>query len=103
MAVRSLVWAPKARQDLLRIWGYYSRLASPEIADSLLHEIAERALGLSQRPFLGRPRTELMSGLRSILVHPYAVIYRVTDDAVEIVRVLHERRDLPTELKKDRD
>jgi plasmid stabilization system protein ParE len=36
-------------------------------------------------------------------VHPYAVIYRVTDDAVEIVRVLHERRDLPTELKKDRD
>jgi plasmid stabilization system protein ParE len=43
-----------------------------------------------------------MSGLRSILVHPYAVIYRVTDDAVEIVRVLHERRDLPTELKKDR-
>ena len=32
MAVRPLVWAPKARQDLLRIWGYYSRLASPEIS-----------------------------------------------------------------------
>jgi toxin ParE1/3/4 len=102
MAIRRLVWAPRAKQDLLRIWGYYSRLASPEIADSLLHEIAERAVGLSQRPFLGRPQIELMSGLRSILVHPYAVIYRVTDDAVEIVRVLHERRDLPMELKKDR-
>jgi plasmid stabilization system protein ParE len=41
--------------------------------------------------------------LRSILVRPYAVIYRVNDDAVEVVRVLHERRDLPTVLKKERD
>jgi toxin ParE1/3/4 len=102
MATRPLVWAPKATQDLLRIWGYYAHLASPEIADRLLHEIAERAFGLGQRPFLGRPRTELLPSLRSILVHPYAVIYRVTDDEVEIVRVLHERRDLPPEMKKDR-
>ena len=102
MATRLLAWAPRAKQDLLRIWGYYARLASPEIADSLLHEIGKRALGLCQRPFVGRPRTELLPGLRSVLVHPYAVIYRATDNAVEIVRVLHERRDLPTELKKDR-
>ena len=101
MATRLLVWAPKAKQDLLRIWGYYARLASPEIADSLLHEIGKRALGLSQRPFVGRPRTELLPGLRSVLVHPYAIIYLVTDNAVEIVRVLHERRDLPAEVKKE--
>jgi hypothetical protein len=103
MAIRRLVWAPKARQDLPLGSGVttldWRRLRSLTACCTK----STRAVGLSQRPFLGRPRTELMSGLRSILVHPYAVIYRITDDAVEIVRVLHERRDLPTELKKDRD
>ncbi len=34
-----------------------------------------------------------MPGLRSILVYPYIVFYRVTGATVEIVRVLHQRRD----------
>lgn len=39
--------------------------------------------------------------LRSVLAHPYTVFYRVTEVAIEIVRVLHERRDFPAILKKD--
>jgi plasmid stabilization system protein ParE len=35
-----------------------------------------------------------MPGLRSVLVHPYTVFYRLNDGAVEIVRILHERRDI---------
>ena len=41
-----------------------------------------------------RARDEVVPGLRSMLVHPYTIFYRVDDQAVEIVRVLHERRDL---------
>lgn len=103
MASRPLVWAPKAKQDLYRIWQYYSRLASPEIADTLLREIAEQAERLGQRPFIGRSRTEILTDLRSTLVHPYTVFYRVTESTVEVLRVLHERRDLPTALKKGLD
>lgn len=40
-----------------------------------------------------RARDEILPGLRSVVVHPYTVFYRVRDDTVEIVRVLHERRD----------
>ncbi len=39
-------------------------------------------------------RTELIKGMRSIVVHPYLVFYRPGDAVVEIVRVLHGRRDL---------
>ncbi len=41
-----------------------------------------------------------MPGLRSVLVHPYTVFYRVTNGGVEIVRVLHERRNFPEVFKK---
>jgi hypothetical protein len=34
------------------------------------------------------------------LVNPYVVFYRVTDEAVEIARVLHRRRNLPKAFAK---
>jgi plasmid stabilization system protein ParE len=46
-----------------------------------------------ERPFMGRPRDEVLANLRSIRVHPYTVFYRAGDRSVAIVRVLHERRD----------
>jgi len=35
-----------------------------------------------------------MSGLRSVLVSPYVIFYRVGESSLDIVRVLHGRRDL---------
>jgi plasmid stabilization system protein ParE len=42
----------------------------------------------------------LKPGLRAVFVHPYIVFYRLKEGGVEIVRVLHERRDLPKALAK---
>lgn len=98
---RKLVWSPKARQDLFAIWRYFARVASPEIADKLLREIDAGCTRLRERPLLGRPRDEVMPELRSTLVHPYTVFHRVTDTRVEIVRVLHERRNFADAFKKD--
>jgi plasmid stabilization system protein ParE len=92
-ALRRVVWAPKAKQDLRHIWRYFARVASPDIADNLLREIRDATQRLAERPLLWRPRDDVMPGLRAVLVHPYTVFYRVTDSTVEIVRVLHERRD----------
>lgn len=90
---RRVVWAPKATQDLHSVWRYYARVASPEIADRLLREIGQAGEQLAERALQWKTRDDLRPGLRSVLVHPYTVFYRVTDGMVEIVRVLHERRD----------
>lgn len=37
---RRIVWAPRAKQDLLDIWNYYARVASAEIAESILRGLA---------------------------------------------------------------
>ena len=100
-AGRRVVWAPKAKQDLLSVWRYFAHVASPEIADKLLKDIRLAGERLGERPLLGRPREEVLPGLRSVRVQPYAVFYRVTDARVEVVRVLHERRNFLAALTKD--
>lgn len=90
---RRVVWPPKAKQDLRQIWRYFARVASPDIADKLLREIRDATERAAERPFLRRTRDDVMPGLRAVLVHPYTVFYLVTDSTIEVVRVLHERRD----------
>ena len=34
------------------------------------------------------------------MVHPYTLFYRVVDGSVEVVRVLHERRDFAAVFPK---
>jgi toxin ParE1/3/4 len=69
-------------------------VASPEIADKLLRDIDRAGERLAQQALLWRARDDVMPGLRSVLVHPYIVFYRLTDTSVEIARVIHGRRNL---------
>ena len=99
---RRLVWSPKADDDLRGIWQYFAHVASPEIANKILREIKLRGHRVAERPFLlGRARDEIRPGLRSVLVHPHIIFYRVTDTAVEVARVLHQRQNLPAILAND--
>jgi toxin ParE1/3/4 len=100
-AARRAVWAPAAKRDLRDIWRYYTRIASPDIADNLLREIGRAVERAGENPLAWRARDEVRPGLRSVLAHPYTVFYRIRDDAVEIARVLHERRDFPAAFAKD--
>ena len=91
---RPIVWSPAVRADLSAVWLYYFRVAGLQTADRMLREIYARCAVLEQHPYAGRAREELWPRLRSIVVSPYVVFYRVSDDSVEIVRVLDGRRDL---------
>jgi plasmid stabilization system protein ParE len=42
----------------------------------------------------GRPREELRRGLRSYVVHPYAVFYTLRDKRVVVERILHGHLDI---------
>jgi len=55
---------------------------------------------LSQEPELGRARNEIKNGLRSLVQHKHVIFYRVLNDHIRIVRVLHCRSDIPNFLNK---
>jgi toxin ParE1/3/4 len=89
-----VVWSPDAEGDLIGLWAYLEREASATTADAQITRLHEASQKLAELPHAGRRRNELMPGLRSRLVSPYLVFYRVDVGEVQIVRVLHGSRDL---------
>ena len=88
-----------AKFDLNEIWIFVAR-QNQRAADTLLKKILERVNDQAEFPFAGRGRDDLSPGLRSFVVSPYVVFYRVLDDTLEIVRVLHGSRDIDAIIKK---
>lgn len=87
-------WSPAAEADLLTIWIYLAREASEFRTDEQVLQIRQASERLSEWPKSGRTRDELVRGMRSIVAASYLIFYRLAADAVQIVRVLHGRRDV---------
>jgi plasmid stabilization system protein ParE len=87
---REVRWSPASRQDLLDIWQYFARLASPKIADNLICDIGATSARVAEYP-LTHTLNDLILGVRAVPSHRYILFYRVAKNAPEIVRVLHER------------
>ena len=84
----------EARKDLDEIWSFVAA-DSVEQADRLVTRLLDVCDStLATFPQSGRPRPELDVGLGSLSVGNYVVFYRFTEDAVQVVRILHGARDL---------
>ncbi len=93
-----LVLAPAARDDLDAIHSYISADNS-QVADRVIDSAFETFALLTRNPELGRGRNFQKPSLRAlrsfgISTYPnYVIFYRLKEDVVEIVRVLHGARD----------
>jgi toxin ParE1/3/4 len=92
--------APEVEAELDQIWYYIARESgSIEIADRLIDSITDRFLLLASHPYLGRRRDDdLRPGLRSLPFGMYVIVYRIENEDVLILHVMHGRRDIETLL-----
>ena len=68
--------------------------ASPVVARRYVERIRERCRRITLLPQAGRPRDDLAPGLRSVAFERRVVIiYRLTNETVEIINVFHGARD----------
>ena len=88
-----VIFAPAARVDLKEI-GDYIASDNRAAAKRLIAELHERAARLNDAPRLGRSRSELQNGLRSVAFRSYVIFYRVEDAGVRIERIIHGARDI---------
>ena len=88
--------APNAETDLDDIWCYVAKESgSIEIANRLIDSIVDRFGLLAGFPNLGRSRNDDFGvGSRSFAVKEYVIVYGVEGDEVQILRVVHGRRDI---------
>ena len=84
---------PRATADLVEIWLYSFKTWEEEQADRYLEQLEVGIAQLAQNPRLGKPREAIRAGYRSIQINRHVAYYRMKDQRIEIVRVLHERMD----------
>jgi plasmid stabilization system protein ParE len=97
--VKCYLVAPEAEDDLRQIWRYLFEEAGVAIAERIQGELVDAFEGLADVPGKGHKRPDLTSrDVRFFSVHQYLIVYRRTE-IVEIVAVLHGKRDVKRLLK----
>lgn len=87
----------QAEQDLEDIWVYTAQ-TDEVAADLLIAKILDKLPVLAKFPNMGQQRDELLAGLRSFPVKPYIIFYNQTSSSIEIIRVLHQSRDIENQF-----
>lgn len=90
--------SPAAERDLESIWIYtfqqWGLDQADRYADLLIDAFAELAL----RPKMAPACDHIRPGYRRCKVGQHIVYFRVTNDGVDIIRVLHSRMDAARQL-----
>ena len=90
-------WLDDAIYDLQALRQYIAQ-DKPSAANRLAKQILKAVNLLSDQPNIGRPGRVL--GTRELIVSstPYIVPYRVKNNSIEILRVLHVAMEWPKEI-----
>lgn len=92
-----VVWLRRAEQHLTEIITYIAN-DNPSAALSVRQRIEEAARALGVHPEIGRQGR--IDGTRELVIHglPYIIPYRVRQERVEILAVIHAARRWPKRL-----
>ncbi len=88
----------RAQQDLEDIYDFTVAEFGLNQADSYVLEFKASFVHLSENPKIGRERSEIRKGLRSLAKDNHIIFYRIIKTRTFIVRILHGSRDLPKQF-----
>lgn len=105
MSEKSVLLRELARRDVETAVDYYVGVAGPDAALGFIEALQSAYRAIAERPALGSPRYAqelVLPGLRSFALKafPYLVFYVERDDHIDIWRVLHGRRDIPSRMRE---
>lgn len=81
----------QAAEDLISIWLEIAK-DDPAAADRVLDAIERRWQQLAEFPYSGIAREDIGAGVRHLVAGQYLTLYRISNDAIEVIRILHGRR-----------
>lgn len=98
-----VVRRPKAEPDLIEAVLWHRDNASPRAADDFVDAVENSLDVISRHPLAGSGEVGMrlrIPGLRSLPVRgtPYILYYLGQHQRIDVVRVLHGRRDIDAEL-----
>jgi toxin ParE1/3/4 len=93
----AIVKSPQYERDLTEIWDQIEQQYA-DAADRVVMAIERTIELLPQFPRIGTPCPHPAPGLRRMLWRDYLIYYRLRDNVVEVVRVLHGRRHITSKF-----
>lgn len=91
--------SPAARADLEEIWDYTCQRWDVEQAEKYLRDLQRAIERAAADPRIGRACDDVRPGYRKLTSGSHSTYYRMTaDDAVDVVRILHQRMDVDRHL-----
>lgn len=91
-------WTNNAIEHLANIYEYIA-LNSPTYAKKMVDRITRRSAQIGDQPFSGRKVPEYQANdIRELIEKPYRIFYRVKQDQIDVVAVIHGARLLPNDL-----
>lgn len=89
----------KANADIIAIWDYTAREHGVEAADAYIGDL-DRVMAMAlEFPQIGSDYSDIRDGYRKLKSGSHLIFYIPHGDGVEIIRVLHERADVPAQLE----
>lgn len=96
-----VVYAPLAEQDVRNIAAYLvEHSQSLTVGFRFLDAIEYRCSQYASQPELGERCADLGRAVRRFTVGNYVVFYRAAQTGIEVLRVLHGSRDVPTAFRQ---
>lgn len=92
------VLAPRARADLLDIYEFIAA-RDPHAAERVADRLEDAMLTLASSPKIGKVCDDLGLPTRRFVVERHRIFYVIEGDDIQIVRVIHSRRDLKAALQ----
>ena|ERR1700704_4243171 len=87
--------SPEAAIDLVQIWRYIRKQSSIEMADRVESVIRDRIAFLAGNPGAGHWRKNLTDqNVKFFPVYSYLIVYRPDTKPLQVVSILHGRRDV---------
>lgn len=94
-------WTNTAVDHLLSIYEYVAQ-DSEVYADRLMDQLTRRSQQIGTFPRSGRQVPEYNApDLREVIERSYRIIYRIKEEQIDVLAVVHSAQELPPELDEE--
>ena len=97
-----LLLGTEARADLHEIWSYARQTWRDERAERYLVDMRRVMEGLVAGTTPSHPADHIMAGYRKARSGRHAIWFRQAGERVEVIRVVHDRMDAASRLRRPR-
>ncbi len=102
MTIRRCLIAPLALQDLNEITAHFAT-TNVSAGEKFITQFEQKCRYLQSFPLIGRSYNWIYQDLRGVPLQGYIIFYRVTEEQLEILRVVSGRRRLELLFKEEED